>query len=202
MKSVDGSVFEMVSRSSSFFKDLKKVECHVIPLRASDGIVAFLKRMADGHPHEKAIISVAGSAQSRDSCYHPKNAADVRTDSYFHSANDVNQFITYDFKDMRVLVTHSLLRSDVYQVNTHNVRSWVIEASDDGNEWMEIDRREDNDGVNGPGKSCAFEVQSVVEARFIRIRQIGPNANGHRFLILRAFELFGGLRIENSLILN
>jgi hypothetical protein len=122
MKSVDRSVFEMVSRSSSFCKDLRKVEWHAIPLRGSDGIMGFLGQMVDGHTHDKRINSVRGSIGSGNHPCFLKNAADVRTDSYFHSVNDINQYKTYDFKDMKVLVTHCLFRSAGCQANGDNVR--------------------------------------------------------------------------------
>jgi hypothetical protein len=99
-------------------------------------------------------------------------------------------------------VTHDFLRSNGEGVNGRHLKSWVLEASDDGSTWKEVDRREDAKEMNGPNCSSIFEVQSVVEARFIRIRTIGPDWSGNQYLYIRAFELFGGLRIRDSSMLH
>jgi hypothetical protein len=70
-------------------------------------------------------------------------------------------------------MTHSFLRSNFGKANMCHVRSWGSTLL-----MMEIGRREDETGVDGSDKSCSFEVQSLVEARFMRIRKIGPSANG------------------------
>jgi hypothetical protein len=105
----------------------------------------------------------------------------------------------YDFKNMRAAVTHYFVRSYSGQVNAHHLRSWVVEASDDGQKWNEIDRREDCDELNGPNRSRVFDVRSIVEARFVRLRQIGLDWAGCQHIIIEAFELFGGLRIRDSM---
>jgi hypothetical protein len=66
---------------------------------------------------------------------------------------------------------------------------------------MEIDRREDKNEMNGTDNNCVFEVESAIEARVIRIRQIGPNANCCRYVILMAFEVFGGFTNWRRLLL-
>jgi hypothetical protein len=95
---------------------------------------------------------------------------------------------------MRIAVTHYFIRSYGDQVDGRHLRSWVIEVSDDGSNWNEIDRQENHDGLNGSNFSEVFEVRSVVEARFVRIRMIGLNYAGNQHLLFRAFEVFGGLR--------
>jgi hypothetical protein len=75
----------------------------------------------------------------------------------------------------------------------------VIEVSQDGSNWTEIDGQENEDCLNGPNRSSVFEVRSIVETRFIRIRMIGPNWQGNQHLYFRAFELFGGLRSPDSM---
>jgi hypothetical protein len=190
---------ELISRSTSFFRD-KGNEFHVIPFRSKpipEGLIAFLGRVVHGNPHDKGIISINGHPYTAAATYQPRNASDLETDSMFHSVSADNQCLTYDFKSMRVAVTHYFLRSAHYDENTYHLRSWVIEVSDDEKQWKEIDRRENQDCLNGPNRVCAFEVPLIVDARFVRIRQTGTNGSGYRYLIVRAFELFGGLSIHD-----
>jgi hypothetical protein len=56
-----------------------------------------------------------------------------------------------------------------------------------------------HDGLNGENRSSVFEVRSIVETRFIRIRMIDRNWAGNQYLYFRAFEVFGGLRFFDSM---
>jgi hypothetical protein len=167
----------------------------VIPLHSkivADGVVSFLERLAGGNVHDKGIISATGTGGT------PRNATDIQSDSYFCSANAANETLTYDFKNSRIAVTHYFLRSNGHGVDGCHLRSWVIEVSDDGLKWKEIDRRDNNVCLNGPNRNHTFEIQYVVESRFIRIRSIGVCWDGSHSVYIRAFELFGGLRIRDS----
>jgi hypothetical protein len=196
---------DLISASESFFKAQDKLEIHVIPFRAkpvTDGLVAFLGRNCVGNPHDKGVISVTGAPDDSSAGYQPRNAADLQGDSYFHSQSGDDQYLAYDFKSMRITVTHYLLGSAKQAVNWCHPRSRALEVSDDGSEWREIDRQECHDGLNGPDRLSAFPVRFPTESRFIRIRQTGLNAAGSKQLIIRAFELFGGIRLHDPVKLN
>jgi hypothetical protein len=100
---------------------------------------------------------------------------------------------------MKIAVTHYFLRSNGDGVNGKHLRSWVIEVSQDGSNWNEIDRQENHDGLKGPNQSYVFEVRSIVETRFIRIRMIDSNWQGNQHLYFRVFEVFGGIRFPDSI---
>jgi hypothetical protein len=192
----DGSA-EQLSRLCSFLK----TEYHAIPFSSTvvaDGVLSFLGKLYQGNPHDKSIICATGTPYSGQALHQPRNATELQTDSYFCSQNGPNQFLTYDFKNARIAVTHYFLRSNGGGVNDNHLKSWVLEASDDGSTWKEIDRRENATELNGTNSSSAFEVQSIVETRFIRIRTIGLDWGGSQYLYIKAFELFGGLRIRDS----
>jgi hypothetical protein len=184
-------------RLKSLLENQSKSEFHLIPFRSApiaDGLISFLGRISQGNPHDKGVICATGTVYNDDARNRARNATDIQTDSYFISQNAENQILCYDFKNMRVAVTHYFLRSHGNQVNDNHLRSWVIEVSEDGSNWTEIDRRVDDNHLNGPNQSFGFEVGSVVETRYVRIRNLGPCWNGERYLYVRAFELFGGLR--------
>jgi hypothetical protein len=205
LKRTESDAIDLISRSSSFFTNQRDADFHVIPFRGRsvpEGIIAFLTKLARGNPHTKNVIAVLG-----DVCHEPylvENVADLKTDTDYWSRNDIKQTLTYDFKAMTVAVTHYFLRSTGYGANTYHLRSWVIEASEDGTDdtWKEIDRREDDVSLNGPNADNAFEARAVIAAQFIRIRSTAPTANGAHYIALRAFELFGALRIPDFVVLN
>jgi hypothetical protein len=196
---------DRIAAPESFFQAQDGVEIQMIPFHAKpvmDGLVAFLGRVCGGNPHDKGVISATGTPYDGNAAYQPRNAADLDSDSFFHSQNGDNQYLTYDFKRMRVTVTHYVLGSAKQVVNWHHPRSWALQASDDGSEWREIDRQECHDGLNGPDRLDVFTVPFPAEARFFRIRQTGSNAAGYKYLVIRAFELFGAIRLLDSVKLN
>jgi hypothetical protein len=193
---------ELISRSTSFFNFDHKCEYHVLPLSEKpvfDGLISFLTRTCAKNPVDKGIISVSTSTVVNDEArYQARNVADFASDSFFQSTGEPKQWICYDFKDMRVSVTHYRLLSYKYGPGNSHLRSWVVEGSEDSSNWRELDRRDDDGSLNGNDFVGSFAVRSVAESRFIRLRSTGKSWNGSDHLLLRAFELFGGLRIPES----
>jgi hypothetical protein len=104
------SSVKLISHFHSFLKVQNKTECHVIPFRSkpvADGMIGFLRKMIQRHFHGKGIISITGTSCNTDSQYQPHVAADLLMNSSFHSTD---QTLTYNFKNMKVAVTHCLSR--------------------------------------------------------------------------------------------
>jgi hypothetical protein len=163
-----------------------------------EGLICYLAKCCGGNPHEKQLICVKGTPCDTNSAHQPQNAADLQIDSYFYSQNAPGQWMSYDFKDMRVAVTHYILRSNDNGTGGHHLRSWVIEGSEDGGKWIELDERENEGSLNGPRAIGSFEVRTVIESRFIRLRATGPSWDGSNYVYLQAFDVFGGLRVPAS----
>jgi hypothetical protein len=158
-----------------------------------------LVKSCGGNPHDKAIICATGTPLNTTSEFYPHNVADLQTDSYFYSQNATDRWMGYDFKDMRIAVTHYILRSNGDSAGGRHLRSWVIEGSEDGGKWVEVDRRENDGSLNGSKSIGSFQVRNVIECRYVRIRPTGPNWQGNNHLYFQAFDLFGGLRVPNSM---
>jgi hypothetical protein len=69
----------------------------------------------------------------------------------------------------------------------------VVEGSDDGATWTEIDGRENNSDLNDDLVVKTFTVAQSGRFRMIRLRQTGPNHCGDDYLVLSAFEVFGAV---------
>jgi hypothetical protein len=98
---------------------------------------------------------------------------------------------TFEF---RVRPTHYTIKGDL--------KSWVVESSLDGVNWIEIDRKTDNEDLNerrniltrtNTHHLASFAVANSTECRFIRVAQTAKNHIGNDRLTIRAFEVFGTL---------
>jgi hypothetical protein len=69
----------------------------------------------------------------------------------------------------------------------------MVEGSDDGVSWTEIDRRENNDNLNDWFAVKTFAVSPPGSFGKIRLRQTGLNHSVNSDLVLSAFELFGSV---------
>jgi hypothetical protein len=123
------------------------------------------------------------------------------TDSRFCSKDERDQWVAFDFHERRVIPTH-------YSIRTHrsagpgsyHPKSWVIEIASASNPsgWVEIDRKENTDDLNGADRTRRYAVHTDIVASRIRLRQIGPSHNNDNYLNFTRFELFGNLMTPNS----
>jgi hypothetical protein len=192
---------ELILSRMSLQSVYQGTEFHFFPPRCSpspDGILSFLGKAAKGNPHDKGVvIAFAADAYDSQGANQPKNAADVTTDTYFFSKDELNQHMGYDFKNMRVIPTHYALRSHSDSVGGRHPQTWVIESSEDGADWVQIDARTNETELDRPLHIGMFQMASIRETRFVRIRQVGVNRKDNNHLLFRVFELFGSLRTLN-----
>jgi hypothetical protein len=188
----------LISRSTSILRSGGEWNFHICPFSGKpvfEGFISFLTTARGGNPIDQGLMSVTVSSQNSGDA---KNVAAFGDNSYFYSQNQPNQWLCYDFKDLRPSVTHYVIRSNGSQGYYH-LRSWVLEGSDDNSTWTELDHRENDTGMNDAYSVSWFEVRSVIECHFIRLRATGPMSSGHNYLFICGFEVFGGLRVPKSL---
>ena len=151
------------------------------------GIIEHLQRECGGNVHDKGIVNVtASSVVSSD--YLPKS---VVSRGDFYTQNQPDQWICYDFKHQSVSPTSYSVRS----CGSQYPKNWVIEVSNDGSSWTEIDRRSNNDDLNNSYNSANFKIANVPSEsyRFFRLRQTGKNSQSYDTLRLAGLEIFGTL---------
>ena len=77
--------------------------------------------------------------------------------------------------------------------------NWIIEGSNDRNNWIEIDRKENNHDLTGANFQQYFPIsKTVCEFQYIRIKSIGKHSGGSETLIFSYFELFGEIIINTA----
>jgi hypothetical protein len=163
-----------------------------------DGIIAFLTDRCGGNVMDKGVVDVVGNPYDERRGNSLRNIVDLKENSRFSSINEPNQSICYDFKKNRVTVTHYVIRSDWNGgVGYGNLKSWIIEVSMQGSNWIEVDRRVNNKTLNDMNAMQWFAVANAnEEAKFVRIRQIDKNCGGNSQIVLSSFELFGTLTLS------
>jgi hypothetical protein len=159
--------------------------------KSLDGIISHLTSKCGGNVHDKGVLTASSSGTSDGT--HAKDALDLQNrGSYFVSANEADSWICLDFKNMEVTPTHYSILSYLGQANEqHHPQFWCLEVSGDGRAWMEVDRREANNDVNGPNLIGTFEVSKQIKSRFIRLCQTGKNHDDEDYLLMSGLEIFG-----------
>jgi hypothetical protein len=140
-----------------------------------------------GNVLDLGIVNVSGNTAI--SSNPAKYAVDLLSNYVFHSVNEPNQWLCYDFKNRKIRPTH-------YSIHTYPgyyLRSWIFEGSMDGSTWTELDRHTDDQTTNSNHPIGTFSISNHSEYQFVRLRQTGVNVNGQHWLILYAMEMFGDL---------
>jgi hypothetical protein len=131
---------------------------------------------------ERDVVVVTSKSVAIGSA--PQNVAELSLPSVFRSRDEPDQWICYDFVDATIKPTHYTICSS--PTGTDNLKSWVIEGSNDGKQWIELDRR-----IKNPALRRLFEVSRSHRIKMIRLWQTGKNCAGTDVLAISAFEIFG-----------
>jgi hypothetical protein len=138
------------------------------------GIISYLTSQHCGNVSDRGIVTVSGSS-TYSSCA-AKNAVDLLSTSFFHSLNNPNQWLCYDFKDRKVRPTHYSIHA---QSSNHYLRSWIFEGSIDGSTWTELDCHSNDQTTNSNHPIGAFSISSDCKYQCLRLGQTGVNAQRH-----------------------
>jgi hypothetical protein len=162
-----------------------------------DGIISYLTRKHSCHVLVSNIISITASSVGDAQSYPLRHVADFENQTMFHTQDTPNSWICYNFKDMRVTLTHYSVRSCRYY-NGNHLRSWILEGSIDSETWVEIDHHTKDSSLNSQGAIATFPISSSSDYRYIRLRQIDVNSSDYHHLIVNAIEFYGILTIPKQ----
>ena len=151
-----------------------------------DGIIAHLTRECCGNVHQKGIVYVMGMGLVQE------NPVDLMTYSEYKTP-----WICYDFIDRRVIPRSYSVRSH----ERNHLKSWVIEVSNDGYSWTEIERRENNNDLNDRFALSNFKISHIPRKsfRFFRLRQTAESHFGWYSFTISALEIFGTLHVAEKI---
>jgi hypothetical protein len=146
---------------------------------------------------DRDVISITASSAVNAQTHPLRNLADFRNPTYSATDNLPNSWICYDFKNMRINLTHYSIRTRCDN-NSDHLRSWTLEGSIDGQSWIEFDRRENDTSLNRQGAIVTFDISSSTDCRYIRVRQLGKNSSGSDHLVINGIEFFGKVKIPKK----
>lgn len=162
------------------------------------GIISKLGNGNAKSAYENKIIDITASSYHNDSL-HPSKALEYENNDYYHSLDNGNycneghiEWLCVDFKERKVKPYHYSIKS--YPRGGHNLQNWVLEGSNDGESWKDLDTQNGNKSLDGSNKANTFEVpnsQNNKFYRYLRIRQTGVNTGNDYKLIITSLEYFG-----------
>jgi hypothetical protein len=117
-----------------------------------------------------------------------ENVADLTSHFAFSSEDEEDQWICWDFQDLRIQITHYTIRSD-------KLKSWELMGSMDGTNWEGIDTKTNAHFIGGEFVTAVDKKSKPW--RLILLMQRDRNWIRHHFLALPAVEFFGTL-FENT----
>jgi hypothetical protein len=178
-----------------FFERSSSVVCEIDVNSPQSGIISYLTKRFGGNVIDRNIVSITASSIGDPQSYPLRHVADFANQSYFCTNNEANSWICYDFKDMRIKVTHYSIRSR-RDANMNHLRFWTLEGSKDGSSWVKVDDRQNDTSLNSQGAISTFSISERFQGEFrqIRLRQTGKNSGGDDYLIVNAIEFFGVLK--------
>jgi hypothetical protein len=159
------------------------------------GIISHLTRQCGGNVCDKGVVGITTSGNIDDTTL-GKYAAEFTDDpKYWHSIGAENQWLCYDFKNMRIRPTHYSIRSRPdNSAWVHAPRNWFVEVSNDGSNWTQIDEHQNDGSLAGVNVTRTFTVSEPDYCRYVRIRHTGMTSSTYRYVVINAFELFGLLK--------
>lgn len=165
------------------------------------GILRHLTEKTGGNIHDNGTIDISSNSIWNDdhNRYHPKNLVDYNNDNYYDSKIDGNAFICFDFKEKSIQLSCYSIESDNAEEGSGHLRNWIIEVSNNAQNWIEIDRHENDGTLNGPSIIATFNIRKKQNDfyRFIRLRQTGNswiNCSTHNQFYFPFIEFYGKLR--------
>ena len=155
-------------------------------------IIEHLNKQYNGNVHMKDIVHITSST-----IYSNWGVENVVEDNnkHFGTKNEASSWIQFDFKKRRVLLDHYTLKTIDYPENANHLKSWILEVSNDGQHYNEIDHHENCDLLNGNLRTATFNVLCSTPQRFIRLKQTGENWKGNNTLKIANID-FSGILYE------
>ena len=164
-----------------------------------DGIMDHLTQTTGGNIHDNGTVLITSNSIN-GSDYNPKNVVDYYTSNCYCSKSEANTFVCFDFKERSVNLTAYSIKSSWGNPYGNHLKSWVVEVSNDGNSWVEVDNHENDPILNGYCATHVFRISNQTDKfnRFIRIRQTGKSwKNDYRFTLF-CVEFYGHLKDETK----
>lgn len=160
------------------------------------GILNYLLTKTGGKIENEINITASSVYYNQENCL-PKNVVLFNDQTnVFLSDNKQNNFISFDFKEHRVIPSNYTIKSsDPARHNGDHPKCWIFEGSNDNDSWETLDSEDNCADLNGSNLVHTFAVknQNSKEYRYIRVRSTGPSWSGDNYFGFDSFEIFGSM---------
>ena len=163
-----------------------------INYRRHEHIIKHLSEQCHGNVHKNNIVDITSSSIYNN--WKAENLVEENNEN-FGTSDDENSWIQIDFREKKVLFDSYTLKTINDPPNANHLKSWILEVSNDGENYNEIDRQTNCHLLNGSLQSATFKVSCSTPQRFVRLRQNGStwyNQSRH-YIFLNQIEFSGYL---------
>lgn len=162
-----------------------------IPSKGSnqlDGIIRYISSHKNSN-----YIEITSSPFQKD--YNPKNAIMYNDIEKGFSSPNENAFICFNFKGYRAIPTSYTIRSWNSSPDSSHPKGWVIEGSNDNNEFEILDEQHDCSLLNGNSLVCTFTIDNpqYKKYQYLRMRRTQSDWLNSNNLDINSIEFNGGL---------
>lgn len=165
-----------------------------------EGIMRYLTNKTGGNIHDNGTIEITSNSINGNSQI-PRNCVDYDNNNNYCSDAKNDSFVCFDFKDRSIQVSsYSIQSRDDGDAGYTHLKNWAIDVKNENEDWIEIDRRENDASLNGRNNKSTFTVNKQCGSfyRFVRLRQTGPSWFTSNTKFGFKFIEFHGKLIENN----
>ena len=117
--------------------------------------------------------------------------------SFFQTRGEPNSWICFEFKKHQIIPFSYIIRT-IDDENNYHLKSWVVEVSNDKQEWLTIDEHQNDSSLKGASRIHLFKISKHFDNdsfKYIRIRQTGPNwyneDDRSHYLLIGCIDIYG-----------
>lgn len=113
----------------------------------------------------------------------------------FYSINMPDQWICFELKNHQLIPSCYEILSSPFPKGNYHPKSWVIEASNDGNNWTIIDEQNNCSCLNDKSVIHCFPIKTKDNKsfRYFRFHSTGENWRNDNIIMFHSIEFYGSL---------
>ena len=157
-----------------------------------EGIINYLRKESNINEEVKVTKS-SGNCGSVDLLL---KIGEESKSNNFGTKSRPNSWISFEFTKHQVKLSNYTIRTHSSWSTSWNPKQFVIEGSNDNNNWTKIDEQNNCQSLNEGNYIHTFSIKNTQNSeffKFIRIRQTGPNWSGSHHLFINSIEFYGFL---------
>ena len=110
---------------------------------------------------------------------------------------DSDNWFSIDFKTVSIKPSNYTLRHITGPNNKNHLRNWVLEGSNDGNNWECLSEHKDDESLNENDATFTWKMEhNNIDTfyQYFRLRMTGPDSSGQWYLCCSGFEIYGQIK--------